>query len=116
MPRILNSKAASCLERPASLAQLGKYTKGIMNPENIQVIFQYKPSSGSSGQVGVGGVWRWGKKHKIYVAVIGGYLFMPYFYRAGGELAPIPGSATETLLRIFKVLCQRIIASSAGCS
>ena len=54
MPRILNSKAASCLERPASLAQLGKYTKGIMNPENIQVIFQYKPVADPAAR------WRWG--------------------------------------------------------
>ncbi len=37
MPRMLSSKAPSWFEKPASFAQLGKYTKGTMKPA-VQVI------------------------------------------------------------------------------
>ena len=41
-------------------------------------------SSGSSDWVGGG------EKHEIYAAAFGGHLFMTYFYRAGGAMAPSP--------------------------
>ena len=85
MPSILNSKAASCLERPASLAQLGKYTKGIMNPENIHKLF-FNTNPVADPAAG----WSGARNMKSMRPSSAAIFFMPYFYRAGGPSPPPP--------------------------
>ena len=48
------------------------------------IIIMYCSSSGSSCRV------REAKKHEIYAAAFGGHLFMTYFDRARGAMAPSP--------------------------
>ena len=63
----------------------------------IRIQFITKTSTASYPAAGWGGGGGGCKKHEIYGAAFGGHLFMTYFYKAGGGMAPL-GTPLDLLL------------------